>query len=76
MYKEEKGLKKKPKVLDTSGISVRDLQSLEPELRKKKYQVNIELKNGRVRYLYLNDSNIAELYVQIIDAKILKITPL
>lgn len=75
MYKEEK-LSKKYDTLDSDGISVRDLLSLEPELLKKKYQVNIILNNGQVRYLYLDNQIIAELYVEIIDAKILKITPL
>jgi len=62
--------------LDSDGMSVRDQWKLEPELRKKKYQATIKLPNGRVRYLYLNDPHIAELYVNIIGAKILKIRKL
>lgn len=64
------------KSLDSGGIFVRDQLSLEPKLRKKKYQVNIKLRNGRVRYLYLNNPDIAELYVKVIRAKILKIIKL
>ena len=75
MYKEEK-MSKKYDTLDSDGISVRDLLSLEPELLKKKYQVNIILNNGQVRYLYLDNQITAELYVEIIGAKILKIIPL
>jgi len=67
---------KKYRVPDTDGISVRDQKKLVPELPKKKYQVNIKLYNGRVRYLYLNDPFLAELYVVIIDATILKVTKL
>lgn len=58
------------------GISVRDELRIEPKLRKKKYQVNIKLVNGKVRYLYLNNAVTAEIYVQIIHAKILKIITL
>ena len=58
------------------GISVRDELTLEPKLREKKYQVNIKLVNGKVRYLYLNNPVTAEIYVHIIDAKILKIITL
>ena len=67
--------KKIPGLVGT-GISVRDQYSLEPELCKKKYQVNIKLSTGKVRYLYLNDPNVAELYVTIIGATILKTSKL
>lgn len=66
-------MSKKYDTHDSYGISVRDVLSLEPELLKKKYKVIIELKFGRIRYLYLNDSNLAEYYVKIIGAKILKV---
>ena len=69
-------MSKRYDTLDSDGISVRDLSSLEPELLKKKYLVNIILNNGQVRYLYLDTQIIAELYVEIIGAKILKITSL
>lgn len=61
---------------DGTGMSVRDQWRLDPELRKKKYQVDIKLPTGKVRYLYLNDPRVAELYVKIIGAKILKIREL
>jgi len=64
------------RALDAGGIHVRDKWRLEPELRKKKYQVNIKLRNGRMRYLYLNNPDVAELYVKVIRAKILKIIKL
>lgn len=67
---------KKFRGFDNTGISVRDEYTLDPKLCKKKYQINIRLPTGKVRYLYLNEPSIAELYVKIIDAKILKIKKL
>lgn len=67
---------KKFRALDTGGISVRDQLTLEPELCMRKYQVNIKLRSGKVRYLYLNDPSLAELYVKIIGAKILRVKKL
>lgn len=67
---------KKFRGFDNTGISVRDEYTLDPKLSKKKYQINIRLPTGKVRYLYLNEPSIAELYVKIIDAKILKIKKL
>ena len=67
---------KKFQGFDNTGISVRDEYTLDSKLSKKKYQINIKLSNGKVRYLYLNDPHIAEIYIQIIGAKILKIKKL
>ncbi len=67
---------KKFQGFDNTGISVRDQNILDPKIREKKYQINIKLSNGKVRYLYLNDPHIAEIYIQIIGAKILKIKKL
>jgi len=67
---------KKIRTLDGGGISVRDHWMIEPQVRNKKYQVNIKLPNGKVRYLYLDDPNIADLYIRLIGAKILKIRKL
>lgn len=60
----------------TGGIFVSDHWRIESELHKKKYQVDIKLPNGNVRYLYLDNPDTAELYVKLIHAKILKITKL
>lgn len=76
MYKAQKTMIKKYRTPDTDGISIRDQKKLVPELSKKKYQVNIKLHNGKVRYLYLNDPIVAELYVEIINATILKVKKL
>ena len=66
-------MNKKFKTLDAEGMPLDDQKKLLPELRKKKYQVNVKLKNGRVRFAYTDDPEAVEAYVKTIDAKILKI---
>ena len=67
---------KKFQPLNAGVISVRDQSKLEPELCRRKYQVHVELLSGKLRYLYLDDFHIAELYVKIIGAKILLVKKL
>jgi len=42
------------------------------KLKEKKYQANIELPDGKIRFMYGNDPVELELYAKSIGAKILK----
>ena len=57
----------------SKNMSVRDRWTIESELRKKKYQIYIKLRSGKIRYLYIDSPDAAELYVTVIAGKILKI---
>ena len=70
---EKKKEKEKFKILDTDGMPIPEQAKIIPLLRKRKYQVSIKLKNGKTKYIYLNDPKIAEIYVKGIEAKILKV---
>ena len=69
-------MSKKYKVLDTDGMPISDQYKLIPYLPKNKYQLNIQLKSDRVRYAYVDEPKIAEIFVKNIGAKILKIIKL
>lgn len=60
------------KGLDVDGMPLADQRKLEGELRKRKYQVNILTKDGRKRFLYLDDPQVADVYCKQSGAKILK----
>ena len=49
---------------------------LKPNLRGKKYQVNFEQQDGKVRFAYGDDLAVLEVYVKSIRGKILKVTKL
>lgn len=61
----------KIKVLDAQ-MPIEDQEKLKPILATKKYQVDIELPDGKVRYLYGDDPVPMEMYARSIGAKILK----
>ena len=65
--------------MDNDKIKILDVRmpkeqqwKLEPHLRTKKYQANIEFPDGKVRYLYGDDPVKMELYAKSINATILK----
>ncbi len=61
----------KIKVLDAQ-MPKEEQKKLEPILRSKKYQANIELPDGKIRFMYGDDPVTLELYAKSIGAKILK----
>lgn len=47
-----------------------------PNLRRKKYQVNFEQQDGKVKFAYGDNLAVLEMYVKSIRGKILKVTKL
>lgn len=66
---------KKYKALDVDGMPLSDQVKLLPELRKK-YEITIQLSSGRIRYVFADHPQAAEIYVKTIKAKILKVRKL
>jgi len=58
------------KCLDCDGMPIKDQWTLEPHLRKYKYQVKIILITGRERYLHTNEPEAIRAYVKAINARI------
>ncbi len=57
-------MSKKPKVLDTNGMPLDDQRKLIPHLPVKEYEVRFKLKTGRIRYAYVDNPQVVELYVK------------
>ena len=65
--------KKKFKALDGGNLSLSEQLKLAPAVTKKKYQVKFQLRNKRIRYAYLDNPKVIEVYLCAIGAKILNI---
>lgn len=58
------------KLLDVDGMPLEDQWTLEPTLRKYKYQVKIILITGRERYIHTDEPEAIRSYVKTINARI------
>ena len=55
------------------GMPIEDQKKLMPSLRKMKYQVNLILKDGSKKFMYVDDEKYAKEYIKSLGATILKI---
>jgi len=65
----------KHKILDVR-MPVKDQEKLKPYLHTKKFQVDIELPDGKVRFMYGDDPVVLEMYAKAHGIKILKVRKL
>lgn len=64
----------KKKILDVRFLKEEQEKNVDliEKLMEKKYQANIQLPDGKIRFMYGNDPVELELYAKSIGAKILK----
>ncbi len=56
--------KKGKKGVFIQGMPIEDQKKLMPSLRKKKYQINLRLKDGSKKFMYVDDEKYAQEYIK------------
>lgn len=62
---------KKFKGLDLDGMPLKEQWRLSATLKKYKYQVKVQLPNGRIRFIHVNEKEAIEAYIKVTKSKII-----
>lgn len=62
---------KKFRGLDLDGMPLKEQWRLSADIRKFKYQVKVQHRNGRVRFIHTNEEEAVKEYVRVTRCKII-----